>query len=49
MKQLVSDAIGQFLGDLTRNFNFGFAVPVPVVGLSATDALPVLSPEKRHV
>jgi hypothetical protein len=50
MKQSVSDAIAQFLRDHTRNFDFGFAGPVLVVGLGAKiDVLPVLSLEKRHV
>ncbi len=50
MKQLVSGAIGQFWKDHIKNFNFGFAVPVLVVGLSARiDALPVLSLEKIYV
>jgi hypothetical protein len=48
MKQLVSGAIGQFLKDHIKNF--GFAVPVLMVGLSARiDALPVLSLEKIYV
>jgi hypothetical protein len=36
--------------DHIQNFNFGFAGPVLVLGLSAKiDVLPVLSLEKRHV
>jgi len=49
MKQLVSGAFGQFWQDHFKNFNLGFAVPVPVRGLSATDALPFLSLEKTYV
>jgi hypothetical protein len=49
MKQLVSGAIGQSWKDHIQNFEFAFAVPVPVAGLSATVALRFLSPEKIYV
>ena len=50
MKQVVSCAAGQYWKDHIQKFEFGFAVPVPVGGLSARiDALPFLSPEKKNV
>jgi hypothetical protein len=49
MKQLVSSAIGPCWKDHIQSFKFGFAVPVPVVGLSATDALRFLSLENIYV